>query len=356
MGWFPTYHSSPECHSPQSHTTTPPSPPQDLSKPPSHPGTVLSAMLGHHRPPGPPGAPGPVFPGFPSGLQPLPASMFPQHPLPPGLPRDTSRDRSASPQHRLESKPFRCTFCPKEFGHLSSLESHVERLHTNESKHHCESCGKAFSSKSNLTAHKKIHSGERPFQCVVCQKRFRQKAHLQKHETTHSSATPYQCPHCDKAFGHPSNLNTHIATHSDVRPYECSDCGKSYKDSASFKRHRMVHTGERPYPCTLCSETFIDSKSLRRHREVSHPTAVPDPDLDVMEEEEEELIEPGQEQQYLPVGEEVESEDEGVVSGVTESDESKIDDEMDESYEGGLKIAENLADSGNETFLEERNL
>jgi len=136
----------------------------------------------------------------------------------------------------------------------------------------------------------------------------------------------------------------------------CSDCGKSYKDSASFKRHRMVHTGERPYPCTLCSETFIDSKSLRRHREVSHPTAVPDPDLDVMEEEEEELIEPGQEQQYLPVGEEVESEDEGVVSGITESDESKIDDEMDESYEGGLKIAENLADSGNETFLEERNL
>ena len=33
-----------------------------------------------------------------------------------------------------------------------------------------------------------------------------------------------------------------------------------------------------------------------------------------------------------------------------------FDDEMDESYEGGLKIAENLADSGNETFLEERNL
>ena len=110
----------------------PPSAPQDLSKPPSHPGTVLSAMLGHHRPPGPPGAQAPVFPGFPSGLQPLPASMFPQHPLPPGLPRDTSRDRSASPQHStyqlilfsrmhftlslssgLESKPFRCTFCPK---------------------------------------------------------------------------------------------------------------------------------------------------------------------------------------------------------------------------------------------------
>jgi KRAB domain-containing zinc finger protein len=59
-----------------------------------------------------------------------------------------------------ESKPFRCSYCSKEFGHLSSLESHVERLHTNESKHHCQMCGRAFSSKSNLTAHKKIHTGK----------------------------------------------------------------------------------------------------------------------------------------------------------------------------------------------------
>jgi len=329
--------------------------PQDLSKPTTslagHP-SVLSAMLGHSPAPVPS-----VFPVFPGGI---PASMFPQHPLPPA-----SEERAVSPQPPasvgseglgLESKPFRCTYCPKEFGHLSSLESHVERLHTNEAKHNCEVCGKAYSSKSNLTAHKKIHSGERPFECTICHKRFRQKAHLQKHETTHSSATPYQCPHCDKAFGHPSNLNTHIATHSDVRPYECSDCGKSYKDSASFKRHRMVHTGERPYPCSLCADTFIDSKSLRRHREMSHPTAQPDPELDVMEEEEEELIEPGQEQQYLPAEEEVQSDDEGVA----DADVSKTLDENDESNDGDLKIAETSADSGiNESLdnsVEERTL
>ena len=166
-----------------------PSGPQDLSKPATslagHP-SVLSAMLSHR-----PQVPS-VFPVFPGGI---PASMFPQHPLPPN-----SGDRSSSPSPLipaapgLESKPFRCTYCPKEFGHLSSLASHVERLHTNESRHHCESCGKAFSSKSNLTAHKKIHSGERPFECMICHKRFRQKTHLQKHETTHSSATPYSMP------------------------------------------------------------------------------------------------------------------------------------------------------------------
>lgn len=259
--------------------------PINSTPPPGH-HTVLSAMLGH-RPPVPQGSA--VFPVFGGSL---PPSMFPQHPLP-----QRTEEKPLHSLKGLDAKPFRCSYCPKEFGHLSSLESHIERLHTNESKHHCDACGRAFSSKSNLTAHRKIHTGERPFQCGVCNKNFRQKAHLQKHETTHSSATPYQCPHCDKAFGHPSNLNTHIATHSDVRPYECTDCGKAYKDSASFKRHRLVHSGERPHMCTVCSESFIDSKSLKRHREIAGHPSEPRGDAN---DEDEELIEPGQEEQYVP--------------------------------------------------------
>jgi uncharacterized Zn-finger protein len=36
----------------------------------------------------------------------------------------------------------------------------MEHMHSGEAKHVCENCGKNFSSKSNLTAHKKIHSGK----------------------------------------------------------------------------------------------------------------------------------------------------------------------------------------------------
>ena len=67
--------------------------PQDLSKPaPSlagHP-SVLSAMLGHSPAPA-----ASVFPVFPGGI---PASMFPQHPLPPAA----SEERPASPPQGMD--------------------------------------------------------------------------------------------------------------------------------------------------------------------------------------------------------------------------------------------------------------
>ncbi|XP_059093284.1 uncharacterized protein LOC131888450 isoform X1 [Tigriopus californicus] len=213
--------------------------PNDLVKPPpsslSHHYSVLSAMLGQPGPP--PSAYQSVFPG-------MTPSIFPGQngPISSSTPTSSKHEpKDLGPN--LDSKPFHCNFCRKEFSHLSSLESHIEHMHHGESKHICNTCGKNFSSKSNLTAHKKIHSGERPFECGICHKRFRQKAHLQKHETTHSSATPYKCTVCDKAFGHISNLNTHLATHSNIRPHQCGECGKSYKDSASYKRHMLSHHG-----------------------------------------------------------------------------------------------------------------
>jgi gamma-glutamylcysteine synthetase len=90
---------------------------------------------------------------------------------------------------------------------------------------------------------------------------------------------------------------------------------------------------------------------------VSHPTAVPDPELDILDEEEEEFIEPGQEEQYLPVKKEPteteagteDADDEGV------ADDSNNHDDT-ESNEGDLEIAETTADSGINEIMDESHI
>ncbi|KAL8557903.1 hypothetical protein ACOMHN_064337 [Nucella lapillus] len=79
----------------------------------------------------------------------------------------------------------------------------------------CESCGKVFTTTSNLEAHKLIHSGDNPFKCDVCCKTFAQASNMKKHRVTHT--------------GH--------------KPFVCDVCSRGYKTVGSLKRHKLKHTG-----------------------------------------------------------------------------------------------------------------
>ena len=102
--------------------------------------------------------------------------------------------------------------------------------------------------------------------------------------------------------------------------------------------------------CPVCTESFIDSKGLKRHREIHHPTALAaDPAWAraEAEDEDEELIEPGHEEQYIPetVIRELGSDD-GLEEGEVKSLRVDEDDDDLASMEGNLEIAEVSADSG----------
>ena len=68
----------------------------------------------------------------------------------------------------------------------------------------------------------------------------------------------------------------------------------------------------------------------------------------MLEEEEEEFIEPGQEEQYLPVKKEPTETEAGTEEDADEgvADDSKNQEDDTESNEGDLEIAETSADSG----------
>ncbi|XP_046536584.1 zinc finger protein 584 isoform X1 [Equus quagga] len=166
-----------------------------------------------------------------------------------------------------EERPFRCPKggnAPKE---TSTLASH-RKIHTGESSHVCNECGKAFSYPSKLRKHQKVHTGIKPFKCGECGKTFNRKDALVLHQRIHTGERPYECSECGKAFSVLSTLIRHRKVHIGERPYECGECGKFFKYNHSFILHQRVHTGERPYECKQCGKAYVTRSGLYQHWKV----------------------------------------------------------------------------------------
>ena len=78
-------------------------------------------------------------------------------------------------------KRFVCPQCPRMYSSKSGLNEHVKRIHQQQVRYRCETCGKGFSVRSNYYDHLAAHTGARRNVCPICLTQFTFKCSLKSH-------------------------------------------------------------------------------------------------------------------------------------------------------------------------------
>lgn len=183
-------------------------------------------------------------------------------------------------------KTLKCPKCDKTFDRAGKYESHT-RVHTGEKPFQCDICLQRYSTKSNLTVHKKKHASDAPFQkkehkCPFCSKLHASKKTLAKHvrrfhpdhiqeflTKRKRKSEGWKCAICLKIFSRRPHLQEHMILHTQDRPFKCSFCDEYFKSRfARLKHQEKYHLG--PFPCEICGRQFNDTGNRKRHIECTH--------------------------------------------------------------------------------------
>ncbi|XP_016098617.1 zinc finger and BTB domain-containing protein 41-like [Sinocyclocheilus grahami] len=169
-------------------------------------------------------------------------------------------------------KTLKCPKCDKTFDRIGKYESHT-RVHTGEKPFQCDICFQCYSTKSNLTVHKKKHDSDSPVKrkehkCPFCNKLHASKKTLSRHVKSCGNAIMDFLRCCLLLLLFCFRL--HLRVHHEDKRYECDECGKTFIRHDHLKKHKKIHTGERAHQCEECGKCFRRADHLTVHYKSIH--------------------------------------------------------------------------------------
>lgn len=112
-------------------------------------------------------------------------------------------------------------------------------------------------------------NGDTPFPRTESDRAFSSGSNVRAHKARHHGPKKYVCDvlHCGKAFADPDLVRNHEAKHHDETGFVCHICGKEHFNMNGLDIHIREHNGDTPYVCLFpgCSKKFISPFTLHRH-------------------------------------------------------------------------------------------
>ena len=168
----------------------------------------------------------------------------------------------------LASKKETCPFCDKEY---TNLHQHIEIVHNNTKKYHCQKCQKGFYDNRELRRHhiKYLKTGECQkeagaqvfkYSCDFdnCSYKSNKKSNMEMHKQSVHLNIKFSCPECGKQLSSKANLNSHV---------------KNVHDKKLVNGVLEKNPFHLSFRCKLCSYTTSRALHLDRHMLSVHSAA-----------------------------------------------------------------------------------
>ncbi|XP_077643195.1 transcriptional repressor CTCFL [Lonchura striata] len=190
--------------------------------------------------------------------------------------RNLKFEACAPNQEKGKKLIFNCFFCTFSAHTSAKLSRCHLRTHSDEKRHVCHLCPKAFQRAALLHNHVNAHTGNKPHKCSECDAAFVTRGELSRHRRyKHTLEKPFKCTICEYSSVEASKMRRHVRSHTGERPYPCHLCSYASKDAYKLKRHMLTHTGEKRYECYICQARFTQSGTMKIHVLQKHGENVP---------------------------------------------------------------------------------